>query len=185
MKVFKILLLFVFIGNALGSCAQKLKKDTFEYEKNELEKAYYNDIKYRNNTYITSLKQQDSLDKQNLEIVSKILDSLGWLSKADVGETANMAIFLVIQHSNIIAMEKYLPVMKKAVAEKKADKQALALLIDRVEMLNNRKQIYGSQLVEKDGKYISYDMIEPTKVNERRKEMGLESIEDYLKRFAK
>lgn len=80
-------------------------------------------------------------------------------------------------------MEKYLPIMQKAVAENKAIKQSLALLIDRVEMLNNRKQIYGSQIIEKDGKFVLYNVIDSEKLNERRKEMGLENIEEYLKRF--
>jgi hypothetical protein len=143
------------------------------------------DQKYRTNHLQTNIGKRDSVDKQNLEIVCKIIDSLGWLSREEVGDAANTAIFLVIQHSNKYTMEKYLPIMKKAVTENKASKQSLALLIDRVEMLNYRKQIYGSQLQEKDGKYILYDVIDPTKINERRKEMGLETIEDYLKRFTK
>lgn len=184
MKNIKILFFITLFGNTFYSCMPELKKDRFKKEKIKLEKIYNDDQKYRVNNYKADAGKQYSLDKQNLNLVSKILDSIGWLSKEEVGDTANTAIFLVIQHSNILSMEKYLPAMKKAVAENKANKQDLALLIDRVEMLNNRKQIYGSQLVENDGHFIIYDVIDSTRINERRKEIGLENIEDYLKRFA-
>jgi lipopolysaccharide biosynthesis regulator YciM len=181
----KPFLFVIFFGITLSSCAQEFKNEKFENEKIILEKVLESDQKYRTNHLQTNIGKRDSVDRRNLEVVSKIIDSLGWLSKEEVGERANAAIFLVIQHSNLFTMEKYLPVMRKAVAENKASKQALALLIDRVEMLNYRKQIYGSQLINKEGKYILYDVIEPSKINERRKEMGLENIEDYLKGFTK
>jgi hypothetical protein len=183
MKNVKLFIGLLVLGSLCNSCKSQAPKEKLLDTKKILENVYLNDIKYRGVDYLLNWQKQDSLDKVNLVIVSKIIDSLGWLEKEMIGDTANEAIFLVIQHSNITIMEKYLPIMRKAVSENKANKQNLALLIDRVEMLHNRKQIYGSQLYEKDGKYILYDVIEPAKLNERRKEMGLGTIEEYLKRF--
>ena len=46
-------------------------------------------------------------------------------------------------------------------------------------MDEGKPQLYGSQI--KNGKL--YKLDSPKTVNERRKEMGLEPIEEYLKRF--
>jgi hypothetical protein len=183
MKNVKLFIAILVLGNLCNSCKSQAPKEKLLDTKRILENVYLNDQKYRGVDYMLNWQKQDSLDKENFVILSKKIDSLGWLGKDMVGDSANEAIFLVIQHSNITIMEKYLPIMRKAVAENKASKQNFALLIDRVEVNYNRKQIYGSQLYEKDGKYILHDVIEPAKLNERRKEMGLETIEEYLKRF--
>jgi hypothetical protein len=183
MKNVKLFIALLVLGSLCNSCKSQTPKEKLLDTKRILENVYLNDQKYRGVDYMLNWQKQDSIDKENLVIVSKIIDSLGWLGKDVVGDTANDALFAVIQHSNITTMEKYLPVMRKAAAENKASKQNLALLIDRVEVINKRKQIYGSQLYEKDGKYTLYDVVEPAKLNERRKEMGLGTIEEYLKQF--
>jgi len=50
---------------------------------------------------------------------------------------------------------------------------------DRILMDEGKPQLYGSQI--KNGKLYTLDS--PKTVNERRKEMGLQPIEDYLKSF--
>ena len=50
---------------------------------------------------------------------------------------------------------------------------------DRILMDKGKPQIFGSQI--KNGKL--YDLEAPETVNERRQEMGLEPIEDYLNRY--
>jgi hypothetical protein len=119
-------------------------------------------------------------DKENLVIVSSIIDSLGWIGKDKIGSTANVALFLVIQHSDKLTMEKYLPVMKKAVADGKASKSQLALLIDRVEVLNNRPQVYGSQGSVKNGIFILDSIVDIKNVELKRTEMGLDSLNHYV-----
>jgi hypothetical protein len=150
-----------------------------------LNKVYVNDQLYRSDYRDHKIYLQTELDKENIKIVSKIIDSLGWLSRKEVGDFANRALFLTIQHSNKTTMEKYLPILKEAVRNKKATGQELALLTDRVELLNNRPQIYGTQINGEDNRIEVHNLIDPKNVNIRRKEMGMESIEKYLKRFEK
>lgn len=87
--------------------------------------------------------QKDSI---NLIKVKKILDEKGWVGKDKVGAQANSALFLVIQHSDLETQKKYLPMMKEAVTKGNASPGSLALLIDRIEIREGRKQIYGSQI---------------------------------------
>jgi hypothetical protein len=160
----------------LFSCSTK-KKD-FSYYKKQLEGVLHNDQLYRLDAAKWPI--QYKLDAENITTVTKILDSVGWLGCNEIGCNANSALFLVIQHSNEYYMEKYLSIMKKAVKENKAHKEQLALLIDRVEMNNKRPQIYGSQVVMINNKYEIYNTIDIKKLDNRRKEMGLKPIEEYL-----
>jgi hypothetical protein len=50
---------------------------------------------------------------------------------------------------------------------------------DRILMFDGKPQIYGTQI--KNGKL--YKLESPETVNERRKAMGMEPIEQYLKRY--
>jgi hypothetical protein len=71
--------------------------------------------------------------------------------------------------------------MKEAVKEGNAKPELFALLVDRIEMLNGRPQIYGSQMQIINGKRVLYQVIDIKNVNKRRAEVGLESLEEYLR----
>jgi hypothetical protein len=71
--------------------------------------------------------------------------------------------------------------MRKAVKDKKARPADLALLEDRILMRQNKKQIYGSQIVrEGNGPWSVYPIADPKNVDFRRAEVGLGPIADYL-----
>ncbi len=177
-----ILLILILITISC-SCKENTQKN-YKKIRHILNKVYVNDQLYRNDYRDHKIYLQTELDKENTKIVSKIIDSLGWLSRKEVGDSANIALFLTIQHSNKTTMEKYLPILKEAVKSKKATGQELALLTDRVEMLNDRPQVYGTQLISGTTLEL-YNLIDPKNVNKRRKEMGMGTIEEYLKRFEK
>jgi hypothetical protein len=131
------------------------------------------------------LKQMKYNDSINLAVVTSIINRRGWLGKDKIGLEGNNTLFLVIQHSNLPTMLKYLPVMRDAVKKGNADASSLAMLEDRVNMLQNKKQIYGSQITtdRKTGKYILWALEDPDHVDERRARIGLGSIADYVKQF--
>lgn len=123
-------------------------------------------------------------DGKNLKKVLAILDKYGWLGPEEIGQEGNSALFLVIQHSNQETQEKYLPMMREAVKNKKAEPSALALLEDRVLLGQGKKQIYGSQLTtDANGNSRFSPIDDEVNVNKRRAEVGLEPIEEYAKHF--
>ena len=126
--------------------------------------------------------QNDSI---NLLKVKKILDEKGWVGKDKVGAQANSALFLVIQHSDLETQKKYLPMMKEAVIKGNANAGSLALLIDRIEIREGRKQIYGSQIGTKPDNKTQYvlPLIDPDNVDKRRTEVGLGAMSDYVKNW--
>lgn len=129
---------------------------------------------------LSSMKRADSL---NFIKVSAILETFGWPGAEAIGSSANTTLFMVIQHSGIVQQEQYLPLMRKAVQDGKASASQLALLEDRVALLLHRKQRYGSQVAwdMKSNTYKLLPLEEPQHVDERRKEVGLQPLKDYLK----
>lgn len=127
-----------------------------------------------------SMEEADSL---NFIKVSAILEKFGWPGSDDVGLSANTTVFMVIQHANLDQQERYLPLMRKAVKEGKAQASQLALLEDRVALLSHHKQRYGSQVKwnMKTNEYSLLPLEDPQHVDERRKEAGLQPLKDYLK----
>jgi len=128
------------------------------------------------------VSEQDSLNE--IEVI-KIIEGKGWVGRSLVGGQANMTLWLVIQHAPLETQEKYLPLLKKSVLEGESSGSHLALLEDRIQMRNGEPQTYGSQITtdKETGKKVVYDIWEPEYVNQRRKEVGLRPIEDYVKRW--
>ena len=121
-------------------------------------------------------------DAINLVKITKILDERGWLGAKVIGDQGNSTLFLVIQHADLETQVKYLPMMREAVSQGNASASSLALFEDRVALRQGKRQIYGSQIGrdQATGEYYVSPLVEPEKVNERRAEVGLGSIEDYV-----
>ena len=124
----------------------------------------------------------DTKDSINLVKVKSILDQYGWLGPDVIGAQGNSTLFLVIQHSDQATQEKYLPMMREAVKNGKAQGSSLALLEDRVALGQGRMQIYGSQIGrdKETGQYYVLPLDDPDNVDIRRAEVGLSPLSDYL-----
>lgn len=129
--------------------------------------------------YIWSLiNRQDSIC---LIKVIEILDEYGWLGKSRVGEKANQAIWLVIQHTDLARQERYLPLLKESVENGESEGWHLAFLEDRILMRQHKKQKYGSQAFwDKEANALKiYPIADIERVNYRREKIGLETVEEY------
>jgi hypothetical protein len=124
----------------------------------------------------------ESKDSINLVQVSKILDKYGWLGADAIGPKGNSTLFLVIQHADLKTQQKYLPIMREAVKNKKAYGADLALLEDRVAFRQGKRQIYGSQIGTDPTtqKYYVLPLEDPDNVDKRRAEVGLSPLADYV-----
>ncbi len=128
------------------------------------------------------MAQEDSINETE---VLAIIEEKGWVGTSVVGGQANMTLWLVIQHAPLEVQEKYLPMLKASVLEGESSGRHLALLEDRIQMRNGKPQTYGSQISmdPETGKQTVYEIWEPEYVNQRRKEVGLGPIEEYVKRW--
>lgn len=133
---------------------------------------------------IDSLRKIGSIkDSLNLIKIEKILNEKGWVGIDKVGQQGNETLFLVIQHNDLETQKKYLPVMKEAVKKGNASPSSMALLIDRIEFREGRKQIYGSQIGTNPKTKTQYvlPLEDPDNVDKRRLEVGLEPLSNYVK----
>jgi hypothetical protein len=89
------------------------------------------------------ISEKDSI---NLIKIQKVLDERRWLGIDIIGNRGNSTLFLVIQHSDLVIQEKYLPMMRIAVNKGNTKASSLALLDDRVALRKGNRSICGSQV---------------------------------------
>lgn len=186
----KLLAVF-FITSPLTTFGQNVYKDITEelLSIDELDQKYRNQIDETINRFGNNSKEAKELfknmkttDSLNLIQVEKILQKYGWLGADKIGSQANTALFMVIQHADLPAQLKYLPMMKAAVKQGNAKANSLALLEDRIALKQGKKQIYGSQVswnMETDVSFVA-PLEDPDNVDKRRAEVGLPKLEVYL-----
>ena len=121
-------------------------------------------------------------DSINILKIKSVLDKYGWLGTDVVGEQGNTALFVVIQHSDQTTQEKYLPMMREAVKNGKAQGSSLALLEDRLALKQGKRQIYGSQIGRDEETQLFYilPLEDPDNVDSRRASVGLEPLAYYV-----
>jgi len=108
----------------------------------------------------------------------RIIDEYGWPKISEVGEPAATTVFYIIQHGDAIYRKKYLPYLKAACEAKNANWSWYAMMYDRILCDEGKKQYYGTQFVYIHT--IERKPIEaPEYVNKRRKELGLDPIQDF------
>ncbi len=128
------------------------------------------------------MMRTDSLHLVRLE---EIIAEHGWPTYSLVGREGATAAFLVVQHAELPAQERYLPLMESAVEAGEAAPHSWALLVDRVRVRRGERQLYGSQLRRDPatGAMTVEPIEDEARVDERRAGVGLEPLADYLRRF--
>ncbi|PQV48918.1 hypothetical protein CLV33_104124 [Jejuia pallidilutea] len=105
------------------------------------------DQKYRGSDEQTYNTRQPELDKQNQKLIDSLFsEHKKYIGISLVGEKFESVMWSVIQHSNLEMMEKYLPIIQKAVQDKELNKTPFKMLIDRIYSQKHDYQIFGSQI---------------------------------------
>ncbi|HJV78668.1 MAG TPA: DUF6624 domain-containing protein [Paludibacter sp.] len=136
-------------------------------------------------------EEMQELHNRNAKILNEIIDIIGYPTADKVGKEASEATWLVIQHSigQPDFMKKCVKLLEIAVSENKANSKNLAYLADRVAICEGKAQLYGTQFDwDENGELSPNDFDDLTKVNQRRKSIGLNSLEeqtDIIRKQAK
>jgi hypothetical protein len=102
------------------------------------------DQRYRKGDYDSA--KQTPLDRKNERLINQLYDQYGsYLGTTLVGKAYNSVMWSVIQHSRLATMERYLPVIHKAVQAGELPETPLRMLIDRIHANKTGKQVFGSQ----------------------------------------
>ena len=126
-------------------------------------------------------EEMKALHNRNAKILSDIIDTIGYPTIDKVGKEANEATWLIIQHSigQPEFMKKSAELLEKAVSENKANPKSLAYLTDRIAVFEGKPQLYGTQFDWDENGNLSPNIFDDlTKVNERRKSIGLKTLEE-------
>jgi hypothetical protein len=126
-------------------------------------------------------EEMKGLHNRNAKMLSDIIDKIGYPTIDKVGEEANEAAWLVIQHSigQPEFMKKCAKLLEKAVNENKADPKSLAYLTDRIAVFEGKEQLYGTQFDwDEYGNLSPNHFDDINKVNRRRKSIGLNTLEE-------
>jgi len=127
---------------------------------------------------VSLLKIQATYDSINQVKLLPILDKVGWPTISMVGTDGSETAFLIIQHANIELQKKYLPVIKKLAKIKEVTWNDYALMKDRILVMEDKKQIYGTQsrFNSTTGELELFPIKHAKRVDKRRKKIGLYPI---------
>ena len=132
---------------------------------------------------------KDSVFTTNQKRVKEIFDEYGFVGFNLAGEEGSLNFWLIVQHSdhNPEFQREILEKMKVEVEKGNADSRNYGLLVDRVKLNTGQAQIYGTQVAYNMEICQAYPkkLADSINVNKRRKEIGLEPLEEYLNNMTK
>lgn len=197
--IYRLLIITLFIVGCKSNISNK--KDTNAIEKkvvfnqelvNELQKmAVVDQIaanvpqgKYKEFSETQWKTFKDSVFTTHQKRLEEIFNTHGFVGFDLAGETGSQHFWLMVQHSDHAPefQEKVLQKMKIAVHNKNAIASNYALLTDRVRVNTGKPQVYGTQVTYnfKTGQAYPKNLGDSLQVNERRKAIGIVSLEEYL-----
>ena len=130
----------------------------------------------------------DSVDRENVKLLKKIVAEIGWPTIPKVG-LGSMEAALIARHADkdVEFQAHCLQLMKDEARNSpgSVSLQDIAYLEDRVRVNQKRPQLYGTQFDEKDGMPIPRPIENPGRdnelLNERRARMALPTMADGIR----
>jgi len=124
------------------------------------------------------------VDRVNTARLKEIIDQVGWPTVSKVGAEASSAAWLVAQHApdGLDFMKRCLHLMRQA-GPGEIKLSNIALLDDRVRIIQDQPQVYGTQFCDRGNGWESFPIEDPERVNERRAAMGLDTFEENVARI--
>lgn len=120
---------------------------------------------------------------ENKGLVLGLLEKCSVPTKREVGEEGMEGLFYTIQHGASFMRVQYYPIIKQCVEKGDLKKHHQAILEDGMMRDFGKEQLYGSQLFQDRETKVwrLYKVRDRKNLDQRRKAVGLEPIEDYLK----
>ena len=128
----------------------------------------------------------EQADAQNLPWLKEMIADHGWPGRSAVGEDGAAAAWLLVQHADRdpAFQRECLGLLTAAADADEATKAHVAYLTDRVLLAEGHPQEYGTQVTGRDRQWVPRSLRDPDRVDERRAQMMLGPLADYLAHFA-
>lgn len=129
--------------------------------------------------------KQNIKDSLNLIKIDTIIARWGYPGRSLVGDELSNVAFYVIQHAPAKRQDQYLPLVKDAAMRREISFDLYGYLVDRIRMFRNEKQLFGTQTIynSKTKKMELYPIEDISNIDERRRKMGMGTLNKYLKNF--
>ena len=124
--------------------------------------------------------EMSAVDNKNRTAFKEIVQEYGWPGVSLVGKQGANAAWLLVQHSDadhdfqVSCLE-----LMEAMPEGEIEKQQIAYLTDRILVAEKKPQRYGTQM---DAEFQPKPIEDPEQVDERRAEVGLPPLQEYLQK---
>ena len=127
---------------------------------------------------------KQKIGENNFSDMKALLEKCGWPTYSTVGDLAADAPLLMINHhENDSVRIAYLPKIKEACLNGEGSCMEYAKIQDRILVNADKPQIYGMQFRYNEDRALEpFPIKNPEYVDQRRKEIGLEPLKDYLRR---
>ena len=128
-------------------------------------------------------RAENDVDASNLKRLKAIFAKHGFPDRSMVGRSGVESAWLLVQHatSDTAFMAKALQQARPLMIKGDLSRDNYALLVDRVRLQQGKQQLYGSQFHGKPGHFYAYNLKDPSHVDRRRAELGLQPLANYLK----
>ncbi len=122
------------------------------------------------------------IDKNSSVRLAQIIKEIGFPTISKVGKEGMKNAWLIVQHSDhdVSFQESCLDLMKRAEVGE-IEKKYVAYLDDRVRIEKKLPQLYGTQFKKVDGKWVPLPIEDESKIDERRAQMGMDTLKDQIK----
>jgi hypothetical protein len=172
----------------MGSNLSEEPKNEYSVFALEIQSMYTEDQAMRERAHandgVVAEGDDETLDKRNTERMKGIVEKIGWPTVSKVGSDASRMSWLLVQHADhdVEFQNKCLELMRME-SEGEVSKIDVAYLEDRLRVNEGRSQLYGTQFYGEGDAYGPRPIEDPEHVDQRRKEIGLDSMDDYKKRL--
>jgi len=127
-----------------------------------------------------------SNDKKRVAEVANSTKQYGYIDSTRFGKQTEDDAWLVVQHAihDVPFMKKYLKLMEQQISDNKDVTANYPLLVDRIAMLENKKQTYGTQFVQDDnGKYVPHPIKDMKNIDTYRSKFNMTPFAEELAYF--
>lgn len=115
--------------------------------------------------------------------VKELLATYGWPGEDVIGYRGSLTMCNVIQHADNEVRLELLPLMRRAVQDKKLNPALLARTEDRIATEQGKLQMYGGQMkyYPETKSFNVWPVYDPANIDKRRAAIGLGPIAEHLK----
>ena len=132
----------------------------------------------------TKQSDQEKLNKIYEDDIAKLCQLIkthGWPTSATVDHDGVFATFHILKNAGTYELQRdLLPVIVAAIKKDPLQKREFASLYDRLRVSAGMKQLFGTQAVSSGGFLVLYPVEDEGRLDARRAEYGLSSIDQYM-----